>query len=314
MYALQSVSIDNMAPITWHGDMYMTDKDVNSIPTFSILIPSWNNLDFLKLCVSSIRKNSRFTHQIVLHINEGSDGSKEWADQEGLSYSYTEKNVGVCIALNSAFDLATAEYIVYLNDDMYVCPDWDYHLWQAIQSIGHTHFFLSSTAIEPKDVGKGCAIAPYTFGRSPKEFDEKGLLEQYSSFEFNDWNGSSWPPNIVHRSMWEKVGGYSIEFFPGFYSDPDFAIKLWKAGVRIFWGVSMSRVYHFLEVSTNKLKRQRVKQANLQFLKKWGISARFFNRFYLQMGTPYHGVLAVPKTSLSYVFKWLGCKTKQILH
>ena len=27
-------------------------------PLFSILIPSWNNLAFLKLCVASIRKNS----------------------------------------------------------------------------------------------------------------------------------------------------------------------------------------------------------------------------------------------------------------
>lgn len=283
-------------------------------PSFSIIIPSWNNIAFLKLCVSSIRKNSRYNHQIVIHINEGSDGSKEWAEQSNIPYTYTEENVGVCHALNTAFAVTTSDYIVYLNDDMYVCPDWDYHLWNAIQSVGHNSFFISSTAIEPKDVGKRCAIAPYFYGRTPDTFNEELLLKQYGTFEFGDWNGSSWPPNVVHRTLWEQVGGYSTEFFPGFYSDPDFALKLWKAGVRIFKGVSDSRVYHFLEVSTNKLKKQRVKQANIQFLKKWGISARFFNRFYLRMGTPYQGELHVPKQSIVYLLKWIGCKAKQILN
>ena len=36
-------------------------------PVFSILIPSWNNLACLKLCVESIRKNSFFHHQIIVH-------------------------------------------------------------------------------------------------------------------------------------------------------------------------------------------------------------------------------------------------------
>jgi len=42
-------------------------------PTFSILIPTWNNLNFLKLCIDSLKKNSRYKHQIIVHINEGND-------------------------------------------------------------------------------------------------------------------------------------------------------------------------------------------------------------------------------------------------
>ena len=40
---------------------------------FSILIPTWNNLPFLKICVDSIRKNSTYRHQIIVHVNDGSD-------------------------------------------------------------------------------------------------------------------------------------------------------------------------------------------------------------------------------------------------
>jgi GT2 family glycosyltransferase len=242
----------------------------------------------------------------------GSDGSGEWAEAENIDHTCSKENIGVCRALNSAYTLAASDYIVYLNDDMYVCPDWDHHLWEAIRQVGHERFFISSTAIEPKDVGKGCAIAPHFFGRSIKDFDEERLLEQYERFTFADWNGASWPPNVVHRTLWEQVGGYSTEFYPGFYSDPDFAMKLWQAGVRDFRGVGTSRVYHFLEVSTNKLKKQMVKQANGQFLRKWGVTARMFNLFYLRMGTPYHGAVPEPEKTLGYAWKRLCCMAKKI--
>ena len=62
-------------------------------PLFSILIPTWNNLDFLKLCVDSIKKNSTYEHQILIHINEGKDGTLDWVKQEGLEYTYSQNNI-----------------------------------------------------------------------------------------------------------------------------------------------------------------------------------------------------------------------------
>ena len=49
---------------------------------FSILIPSFNYLEYLKLCVKSIRKNSNFNHQIIIHVNEGSDGTIEYVKKK----------------------------------------------------------------------------------------------------------------------------------------------------------------------------------------------------------------------------------------
>ena len=37
----------------------------------SIIIPTFNNLDYLKICIDSIRKNSAYDNEIILHINEG---------------------------------------------------------------------------------------------------------------------------------------------------------------------------------------------------------------------------------------------------
>jgi GT2 family glycosyltransferase len=276
---------------------------------FSIIIPTWNNLPMLKLCINSILKNSRFAHQIILHINEGIDGSREWAKENKLSHTYSSINVGVCLAVNSAALLAVTDYIVYLNDDMYVCPDWDYHLLKVVEKQPDNKFFLSATSIEPRDAHKKVAIAPYNFGTSPETFKEDELLQQYAQFPMDDWSGASWPPNLLHRSLWEEVGGYSLEFFPGFYSDPDFSMKLWQAGVRRFIGVSESRVYHFLEASTTKVRQETVAVRRKLFLKKWGITARVFYRYYLRMGKKNPQPLK-PPGSIAFYFDRFLCLFK----
>jgi glycosyltransferase involved in cell wall biosynthesis len=91
-------------------------------PVFSILIPTWNNLPLLQLCIESIRKNSNYAHQLIIHVNEGVDGSLQWIEEQGIAHTYSKKNEGVCHALNVACKLAVSDYIVYINDDMYVCP------------------------------------------------------------------------------------------------------------------------------------------------------------------------------------------------
>ena len=67
---------------------------------FSILIPSYNNLDYLKTCINSVRKNSTFDHQIIVHINEGTDGSLQYIKENNVEYTYSEKNIGMPKALN----------------------------------------------------------------------------------------------------------------------------------------------------------------------------------------------------------------------
>ena len=49
---------------------------------FSIVIPSWNNLAYLQLCIESIKKNSIYTHEIIVHINEGIDGKMDWIKEK----------------------------------------------------------------------------------------------------------------------------------------------------------------------------------------------------------------------------------------
>lgn len=257
---------------------------------FSIIIPSWNNLPFLKICINSILKNSAFRHQIIIHVNEGMDGTLEWVSKSGFDYSHSISNVGVCWAVNACRALVRTDYIVFLNDDMYMLPGWDQELWNEIEHISHKFFYLSSTTIEPVISPHPGILSPFDFGRSPENFREETLLKEFRTIKGEDWSGATWPPNIVHKDIWDLVGGYSVEYFPGLYSDPDFSMKLYEAGVRYFKGVDASRAYHFGSKST---KRITMNKGSKQFLNKWGITSASFTRFFLKRGMHFQGEIAV---------------------
>jgi len=260
---------------------------------FSIVIPTWNNLSYIQLCVESIRKNSAHPHQVILHINDGSDGTLAWAKAEQIDYTHTNDNAGICVAVNQAAALATQNYIVYMNDDMYVLPNWDSELIKEIKALPDDNFMFSSTMIEPTDHQNPCVIV-HNFGTDLASFREADLLSQYASLPKADWNGSAWPPTIVHRKYWHIVGGYSIELSPGMSSDDDFAMKMWMAGCRIFKGIAASRVYHFQAKSTQRIIKN---DGRKQFLMKWGINQSTFNKHYLKRGTTYTRPLQEPDAS-----------------
>ncbi|WP_298831573.1 glycosyltransferase [uncultured Piscinibacter sp.] len=252
---------------------------------FSIVIPTWNNLAHLQLVVRSIREHSAEPHQIVVHVNDGSDGSLDWVRAQGLDHTASEANIGICYAMNEAAMHARHEHLVYMNDDMYCLPGWDTALQRRAAGMPSDLYLLSGTMVEPRDSGNPCVVVgPY--GDTVGNFREADLLRDASGLVRRDWCGATWPPTLVTRRWWFRVGGYSTELSPGMSSDNDFAMKLWHAGCRHFIGVGDSLVYHFQQKSTGKVVKN---DGRRQFLDKWGMTQSTFDRFYLRRGQPLAG-------------------------
>ena len=91
-------------------------------------------------------------------------------------------------------------------------------------------YYLSGTMLQNGQVSLDC-------GDNLENFNEGKLLNKYKDINFYDFQGSTWAPHLIHRDIWEKVGGFSEEYFPGTGSDPDLNMKLWKIGVRTFKGL-----------------------------------------------------------------------------
>ena len=268
---------------------------------FSIIIPSFNNIDYLKICISSLRKNSFYNNQIIVHINVGNDNSIEYLKNEKIEYSFTDYNSGICEGVNMASKLATTDFIVYAHDDFYFCPNWDKFIFDEISKIGHNKFYLSSSTIGTYNNSLDC-------GDTCENFNEEKFLDNYNFIKLNDLQGSTWAPHVVHKSLWFKVGGFSEEFFPGAGSDPDFNMKLWNEGVRLFKSLSESRIYHFKSKTLRRKVSSVGSKSGKIFLRKWGITIKFFRKYYLEAGTVFRNELKGPKKSLFYYLELLFCK------
>ena len=267
---------------------------------FSIIIPTFNNLDYLKLCLKSLKKNSNYEHDIIIFINEGNDGTLTYAKDNNLKFLHSNINKGVCFAFNESAKIAKNKYLVLAHDDMYFCPRWDSVFFDELKKIKVEDFFISGTMVQN--------FKSYIYldcGNSHSNFNEDKLLKELPKIKFNNFQGSHWQPSLVPLTTWNKVGGFSMEFSPGLGSDPDFNMKLWKIGVRLFKGLGSCRVYHFSSIS---LRKRAWNNGAKTFLLKWGISIKFFKKYYLRSDSVFYDILNEPKKNFGYYLSLIKCK------
>ncbi len=268
---------------------------------FSIIIPTLNNINYLKLCLKSLKQNSKFNHQIIVHVNKGNDGTTNFLKNSNIEYTFTNYNSGICEGVNKASKKSKFDYILYAHDDFYFCPNWDKILLDEIKKIPDNKFYLSGIMMNNGPLKFDC-------GNNLDEFDENKLLDNFKNHNHYDFQGSTWAPHLIHKDLWNKVGGFSEEFYPGTGSDPDLNMKLWLAGVRIFKGLNNCKVYHFGSIVTRRykdhptIKTESGNKGNKIFLLKWGISIKFFKKRYLRSDQPYLSKLEDPKRDFSYYF------------
>ena len=274
---------------------------------FSIVIPTLNNFNYLKICLESIKKNSTLEHEIIIHVNEGKDETLDYVKKNNYIYTFSKQRLGLCSATNLAAKKASKEYILYSHDDMYFLPEWDVILRNELSKLKDNLFYLSGTMMGPGEhINFDC-------GNTYENFDENKLLSEYKKYNLYDHQGTHWAPHLIHKDLWNKISGFSEEFDPGFGSDPDLNMKLWQEGVRYFKGINDCKVYHFGSISLRKKSDLVANRGSVTFLKKWGITPSFFRKNYLKSGEKFFRELSEPKKNLIYFLGLLKCKIKLIL-
>ncbi len=256
-----------------------------SNPAATLIIPTWNNKPYLQKCLESLAKHSHYPLQTIVVVNGSNDGTIAWLEQyQKVDFIVIDRNIGICPAVNLARSMVKTPFIIYANDDMYFLPRWDKPLLDHAYTLQKERLFpffmLSATMIEPYE-SNNPAVVVADFGRDLNTFKEAQLLASYQDLFREDWYGSTWPPVLLPTPLWDMVGGFSIEFNPGFYSDPDLSMKCWQLKVRYFRGIGNSLVYHFVSKSTRRLRQVFNKD---YFLFKWGISSKDFTTYVLPRG------------------------------
>lgn len=242
---------------------------------FSILICSWNNLEYLKTTIESIKKNSSYQHQILVHVQEGIDGTVDWLKVNNIDYTFSIENIGICAGFNTIEKLATKDWLCMLDDDMYLLPEWDTKIYDFyIEYEMPECSWLSSTMIERTNTSFASVIPFQDYGEHPSDFNEKKLLAEYKIISKNQNHicHNSTHPLVIKRELYENVGGYDTDFDPSPGSEEGFAKRMYDIGCRNFVSIKDSLVYHFGSITNRKNNNLIKKNSRQTFVNNYGMT------------------------------------------
>jgi GT2 family glycosyltransferase len=109
--------------------------------TTSIVIVTYNSLADLPTCLQSIRSTTRHPYEILLIDNGSSDGTREFlASLSDARVVLNAANHGFSRACNQGIREARGEYVLLLNPDTVLTPNWDgkliAHFGEGVGAVG----------------------------------------------------------------------------------------------------------------------------------------------------------------------------------
>jgi len=244
----------------------------------SIIIPTLDNVDYLKLAVDTIRKHTVSPYEILVYANEMSVKMKEYVRTANLDvFLHSDHNEGVAKPANELVKESTGDIIFYAGDDLYLAPEWDVPLINALND-KIFYQYLTGCMFEPL-YSNPCMNAPINYGRSPKDFQEDLFLREWKEKRrIKEDIISPWGPIFITKDLWNCIGGFDEGYFPGFGTDPDIIAKIYFAAIREgkpyeFRGVANAGMYHFQCITTDKLPDNELlrMQAKIRFISKWNM-------------------------------------------
>jgi GT2 family glycosyltransferase len=211
---------------------------VLNTPTVSIVILNYNGMRFVDDCLKSVLGSSYQDFEIIFVDNASSDGSAEGVKAKfdynlKLKLISNEKNYGFALGNNIGARHAKGKYLVFLNIDTTVDPNWLTELVQVMDTnatIGAAQCKLLLMD-NPKLIdssGHDIDWFGIAFVRGHNE-EDRG---QYDKIE--EVFGATGAAFIVRRNIFKRTGGFDEDFFMLFEED-DLCWRLWLLGYKVLY-------------------------------------------------------------------------------
>ena len=202
----------------------------------TFILPSRNNLKYLKQAYRSIRKNSEHPHEICMADDYSDDGTWEWMNEivkkdENVQIHRNNgpERLGHTILYDTLVDMATNDRVMIFHADMYLCPNAD----EEIDKYLEPGKVVSLTRIEPPLHPDGPEKILKDFGIEPEEFDEQGLLDFVSDnvgTREDEVTDGIFAPWCIMKDDFTRIHGHDPLFAPQSKEDSDIFNRFMLAG------------------------------------------------------------------------------------
>jgi len=214
-----------------------TDKLISHPPLqkpVSIIILTWNALEYTQKCVNSIQNHTKHPHEIVFVDNASTDGTVEYLRNlvKGHSnYKLIEnrENKGFAAGNNQGVSAASGEYVMLLNNDVLVSDGWLESLVESLEidkNIGMVGPITNSIS------GRQQVIEiPYTNEQGFYKFAQ-GIRRTYKGRLTPRYRVAGFAV-LMRKTLYEEVNGLDESFGTGNYEDDDLCLKVQEKGYAI---------------------------------------------------------------------------------
>lgn len=236
----------------------------------TIVILNWNTLPFVKDCIQSIRKHTKEPYKIILVDNGSHDDCSEWArSQPDILTIENETNLGFSPGCNQAISATDTPYIMLLNGDTLVGPNWLANLVATAENdpkIGIVGAMSTIVAGYQKDLQ-----AKYQTTKEFEAYAKKVSEERKGQTPEVDW--IVFFAALIKREVFTTVGLLDPLFAYGGHDDLDFSWRARAAGFKCLVDHSVY-IHHFYKKSSEANRSDYwglLAKARQDFCRKWGI-------------------------------------------
>lgn len=211
----------------------------------SIILLSYNKLDYTRLCIESIRKFTPKDHyEIIVVDNNSEEETVNWLkDQDDLKVIYNDYNAGFPKGCNQGIEISKGESILLLNNDTIVTPNWLNNLDRALYNSEKTGAVGAITnscsngqaiGVTYKDIGEMIKFSYLIESLNEKSYEYKLNLIGYCY--------------LIKKEVLDKVGLLDEIFTPGNYEDNDLSYRILSSGYDLILARD-TFIHHFGSVS-----------------------------------------------------------------
>lgn len=238
------------------------------MPICSIVILSYNQLNYTKACLESIKQYTDLPYEVIVIDNASTE--KECVEylesRDDIIFIKNSVNKGFAGGCNQGISMAKGKYIMLLNNDTIVTRNW---LSNMVDLLDKNSNIAMTGPLTNATVGKQMIYTDY--GSDMEKMHE--LAKRVSESGNKPWRTLRlvFFCVLIRREIFDEIGMLDEKFAVGNYEDDDFNLRMLMAK-KEFYICRTSFIHHFMNVSFKQrnVEREKVMMKNKKLLEdKW---------------------------------------------